>query len=466
MQVYGGFETGTLKLGDRDPNPVTNGTTLFQSVFGSSEERILKFNDNSLGELDPAGTLDGFTLSSAFYPNARLDNAVRVVNGKATLRNLLFYGNNLSSQALWIGTGATVDARHCVFQQNVTSGAGAAVRIRSTEQSLFTDCQFNLNRSELRGGAVLILNETVSAGISTQASPRFTRCSFTANEVFKSSGAVAADNGGGAVYTEVGARFFECDFFANTTFSNADNEDFKFSKHALRGGAILYIPEADWQQALTVVNCRFFENTSGSGGAIFAGDLYVPNSNYDRRIVVANSSFVRNAARRKNDGRGGAIHLRFASENVNGAPYADLTPTDLRNNLFWENMTDGYLLPELVPQNDKRRAGLKVEGIDPFGVVLASYNTFEGLYDANQPNFLGNANNATNPAFVSALSGNLRLSASSLAIDAGTNVMDVAPLDPDLDPITAVDLDGNTRIVDGDGLGGSTIDRGAYEHQP
>ena len=138
----------------------------------------------------------------------------------------------------------------------------------------------------------------------------------------------------------------------------------------------------------------------------------------------------------------------------------------MRNCLFWDNMTDGWLSPQQVPDDHKRRAGIRVFGASPVGIVDIWYTTLHGLYDSNSSNFLGNANNDIDPAFQSSLAGNLRLSQGSLAIDAGTNVIATDPLTLGITPMTPTDLDGEARFVNGDGFGGAEIDRGAYERQP
>lgn len=76
----------------------------------------------------------------------------------------------------------------------------------------------------------------------------------------------------------------------------------------------------------------------------------------------------------------------------------------------------------------------------------------------------------TDPRFLDAADGNLRLRADSPAVDLGlseTNVTDVCDLDGDGDtgePVP-VDLVRNPRAVDADGDGVAQIDLGAYEVQ-
>ncbi len=69
----------------------------------------------------------------------------------------------------------------------------------------------------------------------------------------------------------------------------------------------------------------------------------------------------------------------------------------------------------------------------------------------------GKGNINAYPMFVDMDGGNLRLLDGSPCIDTGSN--DFVPED------LIVDLDGNERIVDGDGDGTAAVDMGAYEYQ-
>lgn len=68
--------------------------------------------------------------------------------------------------------------------------------------------------------------------------------------------------------------------------------------------------------------------------------------------------------------------------------------------------------------------------------------------------------------WVDRANGDLRLMASSPAIDVGINAVDVAPYTPGLQPIPFQDLDGNPRFVNGLRFRPTAIiDLGAYEYQ-
>lgn len=72
-----------------------------------------------------------------------------------------------------------------------------------------------------------------------------------------------------------------------------------------------------------------------------------------------------------------------------------------------------------------------------------------------QDDWPGDGNICIDPLFVDPANGDYHLLRSSLCVDAGSNSA--------VDPTTTSDLDGNIRILDGDGDGTAVVDMGAYE---
>lgn len=464
VSVYGGFQVGDTAVGDRNPDPTTNGTLLYFGGAPGSSSKVIEFADSSLGAADPAGRLDGFGITA--FPDVLdpIPTALLVENGTADLFNLLIYGVYSDLGALLIETDGRVYAESCQFVQNVCDSSGGAVQDKGDRRSTFVDCEFTLNRAARRGGAYY-RKDSSEAATGNARGPVLERCLFIGNEV-AAVGAIPLpteeEYGGGAINTEGGAEISNCDFYANVTGSDTADSDYWFGFKALRGGAIHYNPISVKDSLLSVVNSRFYENVSGWGGAIYADDLAQGGDNAKRRVAIHNNTFVRNAARLREasgSSSAGGVNLRWSSETESKGR------ASLRNNVFWDNLADGWTDPESIPAGEVRAANFFVKN-KPVIALDVSFNTMKGLFDTSSPNFWSGGNNADSPSFASLGAGNLRLAPGSLLIDAGTNIVDTNTLDVVLDPLPVFDLDGNLRIVNGDGFGGATVDRGAYESQP
>jgi len=226
-------------------------------------------------------------------------------------------------------------------------------------------------------------------------------CLFEDNQTEISGGAVRVDADGYAFMEDV--AFLE----NRTTLSSAN------------GGAIAAYEGA----RLTLTNCLFWGNeTIADGGAVFADMAHV---------TVTNSTFVNNHS---NHGSGGIEHIGFET-----AP-----PLTITNSIFWEN-TGEYLELE-----EKQFVSWGWGGEI---TVDLNYSIVQGLTGYHG----GSGNSADDPLFVDAANGDLHLSASSPAIDAGNNNADTDHIEPGIQPLPETDLGGQARIHN------SVVDMGAYE---
>jgi hypothetical protein len=80
--------------------------------------------------------------------------------------------------------------------------------------------------------------------------------------------------------------------------------------------------------------------------------------------------------------------------------------------------------------------------------------------------YVGNGNVGEEPGatFANFAGGDFQLLSGSLAIDRGNNVVDADPFTAGIQFLPATDLDGRSRLIDGNGDGSKIVDMGAYEH--
>ena len=99
--------------------------------------------------------------------------------------------------------------------------------------------------------------------------------------------------------------------------------------------------------------------------------------------------------------------------------------------------------------------------------TVAGFNKTSPLTVTFSSSVFGGASNIvpTDPGFVNADGGNLRLTSSSPLIDAGNQIVDVDFNTFGFQLLPEFDFDGNFRITDGDGSGGEEVDIGAFEFQ-
>jgi predicted outer membrane repeat protein len=313
------------------------------------------------------------------------------------------------------------------------------------------------NTARESGGALTIL---------TNSSPLITNAVFEGN----SAGTEGFGLGGGAVFFRTGATpTFRSVVFENNSATNGgavrsgspdarfENTSFLRNSSLFSGGAIYN----ETNMVLALQNVSFIENRSGlddggSGGAIF--------SDAGTDLSVTNGLFAGNEI--ENFGEGGAIFARSTSNNG-----AELTLTNvtifknvavgppggssqgggvslgfdsraqIRNTIVWGNIADQD--PSVKANSLTTITHSLIEGGRPGGM--------------NEEDFIESS--GSNPLFVepNAQEANLRLLPNSPAVDAGNSFLSNLP---------DIDLDGNPRIVDGNGDGTAAIDIGAYEFQP
>ncbi|GJM21461.1 MAG: hypothetical protein DHS20C15_13760 [Planctomycetota bacterium] len=439
VQIFGGFQPGDTKLAQRDPDPGTNATVLDLSSIAVGPGFFVF--PQSTDPLEHAGTLDGFSLTGGVNLTP-----IFVSRGRPLLRNLLISGN-VSTETGGLVIVGSAELENCTFAFNSGDSAGA-VMDSGIAPSRFTDCDFIGNRGE-NGGAY-----TGGSG-GTVPRPHFERCTFQSNFAHSESAA----GGGGAIITHEGARVVACDFVGNFTSSSASSSEHFDQVHRRKGGAIYAVTTAT--SRLELLNSRFFKNQSGDGGAVFVEQtIFGTSSVHDPRLVVQNCTFAYNIGLRTSDVHAGG--LQIGTSGVTSKPYPRI-----ENSLFYLNSNYAQFTP---PTPGESVSADLIINADLYSNTSLAFNAVRFCTVAVSPSnatylFPGPGNDTADPLFVSLLGGNLRLSNNSPAIDTGYNFVDIDSEQPGAQSIEGVDLDGNPRIVNGDGFQDAVIDRGAYEAQ-
>jgi parallel beta-helix repeat protein len=427
VQIYGGFPLGGGQWNDRDPN--THHTILSGDLNGDDGPNFTNNGDNSYHVVTADGAsetaiLDGFIITAG---NA---NAVSDANsygggiyndsGSAVVSNCIITTNWAS-----VGGGgmyndnSSAAVTNCKFTGNSTGLFGGGMYNYWSDSLVLVGCTFTMNSADDSGGGMF--NKYYS-------SPVVTNCTFSGNTAL---GALA---GGGIYnYDSSSPTLTNCAFLGNSA-----------SGSFASGGAMLNY----WYCSPTATNCLFSGNWAAYGGGVY--NEYYCNVNIFDCTISGNSA------------------------SYGGGIYNYLSNPTLRNCIAWGNSDGGG--------NDES-AQIHVEASIP----VVTFSCIQGL-----DTYTGSGNVGDDPLFVRDPNagddgwgddpctpgvdegrnddyGDLRLSIPvSPCVDSGNDAAlpaDTADLNGDgnkSEP-TPLDLDGNTRIVDGNGDLTSTVDMGAYE---
>lgn len=224
-------------------------------------------------------------------------------------------------------------------------------------------------------------------------------------------------NGGGISLFAAGTPIIRNNVIARNSVSGVSP--------AAQGGGIWIVNQSD---ALIVQNV-IVGNSAGEGGGVY---WLVPFGARGPRVV--NNTVADNVATVA--GRGSAV---FADGfDVNAALVNNLLVAPLgQTALYCGNFNDAN--PPVIQFND----------------VFASGGSSYGGLCTDQTGLNGNI--SVDPAFVDPSMGNYHLQSGSPVIDAGNDAAADVP---------GTDLDGNPRVVDGNGDTLAVVDLGAYEQQP
>jgi uncharacterized repeat protein (TIGR01451 family) len=428
VALYGGFPSGGGAFDDRYPDAHT--TTLSGDIDGNdlavpATDAAQIVGDNSYHvvtgvSVGPTAILDGFTISGGQANEDYYGYGGGMYNrGNPTLTNVVFSGNSAAVRGGGMyNYGGNPTLTDVIFISNSTYYGGG---------------MYNNNSSPKLTDVIFISNSTYYGGgmYNDESNPTLTDVSFSSN---------SASSSGGGMYNSGSPMLTNVTFNGNSAY--------------LCGGGIFI---ADGNPALT--NVTILGNTTfyRGGGIWNSGNL-----------TLTNVTILGNVAN-----LGGGICNRDHTAAL-----------QINNSILWGNTADnGTLASQQICYDANSQSFINHTLVQGSGGSGANWDSDLGTdgggnLDAN-PIFLRNPDPGPDTLWGSADDdyGNLRLRATSPAVDAGDNNA-VPPDSQDLDedgntgePIP-LDLDGNPRRVDivialDSGIGPPPIvDMGAYETQP
>lgn len=195
-----------------------------------------------------------------------------------------------------------------------------------------------------------------------------------------------------------------------------------------------------------VERCAIVGNTAGSrGGAL--------------HVVAGGTLLVRGCLMADNDGGnvGGAVSVSASNPTVEGCTIAGNGAASAGGAVYVTGLGE-TLLRDSVVWGDSAPSGAELFVSGTTATLTVTYTDVEGGEAGAGGNGTLNwlaGNLETDPLFADAASGNYRLAEGSPCVDAGDPAFAGAPGE--------LDLDGRTRVADGDGDSLARVDMGAYE---
>lgn len=485
VSIYGGLtgteDPNTFDLNTRDFN--TNPTILSGDIGTPNDDADNSYTIVYTENISQATLVDGFTITKGH------------ANGDTGI-------NKQISGAGWFnthndGTNSTqLSIRNCIFENNSATNGGALFNYQTDIQ--MTNCQFNDNQATF-GAAI-----TFFTG-STTSSPQLSNCNFNDN---------TASSDGGAIYNYTTSSLLRpvltnCDFLRNSAtirgggiFSNSSAPQvtdclFRSNTANTSGGAVFNYNDEAQHIRPSFINCIFQSNSADFGGAMFNRAKSTFNVQVISSLFKGNQSSSSGAAI-YNFTNGGVLQSQFTNclfggnrAMSNGSVIhnsgSNATYLAITNCTFGGNRAvnqGGAITSAANISSIKINNTIMWNNQDASGqgassnILLDSGNTIEinySLIQGSNPSGIANINGTTSanrPLFVAAVSsssapttaGDYRLQANSPAIDKGNNDADIdAGFGSQTMADIPTDMDGNTRLQDGDSDGTPTIDLGAFE---
>ncbi|HZZ78984.1 MAG TPA: right-handed parallel beta-helix repeat-containing protein [Gemmataceae bacterium] len=323
-------------------------------------------------------TIEGFT-----FENCTNSSGVIGIRGSATISDCVFSNNdegaNFNAACINTNGNASAVITNCTFDHNK---GFAAVEAAAGATNTITNCTFTNNTGEFGSGAIY----------ANTATGTITGCTFTNN---------VADSTeyGGAIYWVNGSLSVTQSTFTNNSSPAA-------------GGAI-EIGSQGANSSLTLTQCNFTGNSAPHDGAVGAN----VSSTGTTTITATNCVFIGNKA--SVDGAAiGSHFITSISTNISiinssffGNEYTGSSPSG-QGTVEGDRLTTLTILNSIL-YGDQTPVELSTLNVP---------NTVSVTYSDIQGGFAGAGNINANPLYYNPANGDLRLTAASPAIGAGTTV--------------------------------------------
>jgi uncharacterized repeat protein (TIGR02543 family) len=465
LAVYGGFAGTESSLNQRNweshvtvlSGDITKNDTVDANGVVTVTTNIVGPNAFHVVTMDGTSTpitantrLDGFVITGgqAETTFTEQDGGGLYCNGSGsdsecspTLANIVFSGNiaEVTGGAMAnIGTSfgkSNPVLNNVIFSGNMASAGGALSNLSSssgTSSPMLNDVTFSDNKAFSLGGA--ILNDGSNVGTS---SPVLNRVTFSNNSIVASTGK------GGAMYND--ARFLGT--------SSPTLTDVTFTGNSTQDGGAMYSdctgPESISSSVLNRVT--FTDNTATRyGGGAMVNDGFGGTCTQ----MLTNVVFLSNSAGSQGGGMFNQGSVETFGLTLINATFAGNEGTAMVNDIF-TIVTPTFTISNTIFYANDFPILNSGDDMPTIGHSLVQESGGSGGGWNNGLGFDSGGNIDANPNFVDGVSGDLRLRASSPAIDAGINSA--------VPGSVTTDIAGAPRIFDGNGDSTPTVDMGAHE---
>jgi uncharacterized repeat protein (TIGR01451 family) len=429
VQLYGGFAGGetaheqrdgeanvTVLSGDIDGNDTTDTHGVVMEageISGTNANHVVWLDGETNESITGASTIDGFTITGA----STIDGFT-ITAGQADGSSRDDAGGGMfCAGSGWGNAGneaeCSLTLANIIFSGNWADSGGAIFNDGTSGCSspTLTNVTFTGNSADWHGGAM------ASDGRYGNSNPTLTNVTFSGNW---------AHWDGGAMYND--------GYFGTSSPALAD-VTFSGNSAGSRGGGMFNYGFFDGASSPTLTNVTFGSNSAYEGGAMYNHGKYGDSS-----PTLTNVTFSGNSAY-----KGGAMYSDGGNEGAS-------SPT-LTNVILWGNNAAG---------DGDHMANVDATPAIGYSLVEGGWDG-SGIYNKDSTVTDNGGNINADPQFIDAEAGDLHLSFSSPAIDAGDNSAVPSGV--------TTDLDGNPRFVDiptvADTGSGTppVVDMGAYEVQ-